>query len=210
MHHSNIRRALAALGILTVLLGAAACGADDDRQDVTRNSAEPNEADVAFASDMIQHHAQALSMVDLTRGRELNPAFGELVEAIQAAQAPEIETMTTWLTEWGEEVPATMRDHVNSGHGSAPGAGMEGMDHGDMADMPGMMTAEQMQELADAPAGAFEDLWLTMMIEHHEGAVEMARTELDEGSYGPARELAQTIIDTQESEIEQMRELLDS
>lgn len=208
MQKRSIRRALAAVGLLAVLTSAAACGADDEPSGVTRNSAEPNQADVDFATDMIQHHAQALSMVDLTRGREIDDAFGKLVEGIQDAQAPEIETMTAWLTAWGEEVPATMRDHVNSGHGAEPGAGMEGTDH-EMAEMPGMMTAEQMQALGDASDAEFEELWITMMIEHHEGAVAMAQAEVDGGSYGPARELAQAIIDGQQREIDEMRAMLE-
>ena len=73
-----------------------------------------NDADVAFATDMIQHHAQALSMVDLTEGRTLDPEVKQLAEDIRATQAPEIEKMADWLQDWDEKVPATMRDHSNA------------------------------------------------------------------------------------------------
>ncbi|HEY0775417.1 MAG TPA: DUF305 domain-containing protein, partial [Nocardioidaceae bacterium] len=73
-----------------------------------------NDADVDFTTDMIQHHAQALSMVDLTMGRGLDPEMVELTEQIRAAQAPEIEKMVDWLEEWDQPVPETSRDHANA------------------------------------------------------------------------------------------------
>ena len=92
------------------------CGDDSPGGDNDTGNArtDHNDADVAFASDMIQHHAQALAMVDLTVGRDLDPEVEALAEAIRAAQGPEIETMTDWLTEWDEPIPATVRDHVNA------------------------------------------------------------------------------------------------
>ena len=74
------------------------------------STTEHNDADVEFASNMLQHHAQALSMVDLTRGRTLDPEVQQLAEQIRDAQAPEIEIFTDWLTDWDEEVPETVRD----------------------------------------------------------------------------------------------------
>ncbi len=113
--------------------------------------------------------------------------------------------MSDWLTTWGEPIPETVRDHTNA-HGGGDGDGME-MD----ADMPGMMSADQMAELRTIADGAeFEQLWLKMMTEHHEGAIEMARTEQSEGSFGPAVELAGTIESTQQDEIETMAGLLTS
>ena len=74
--------------------------------------------------------------------------------------------------------------------------------------MPGMMSEEQMTALEEASDAEFEDLWLEMMVEHHEGAVEMARTEIDEGRDAEAVELARAIGETQAREIEEMRQLL--
>ncbi len=164
---------------------------------------------------MIQHHAQALAMVDLTVERSLDPEVQALAEAIRAAQGPEIETMTDWLTEWGEPVPATVRDHVNAeddhggDHGDDGEAGDDG-EHGDDTgmDMPGMMSDEQMDELAAATDADFQDLFLEMMVEHHEGAIEMARTEQDDGRYPPAVALAEQIETAQAAEIETMEGLL--
>lgn len=156
MHNHTITRALGATVVaLTLGLGTAACGSDDDAPgSVTEPSAtEHNDADVAFASEMLQHHAQALSMVDLTVDRPLNPEVADLAEQIRAAQGPEIETFTDWLTEWDEEVPETMRDHANAGHDMGDiGESMEGMD----TSMPGMMSAEDMTALENAPDGEFQ------------------------------------------------------
>jgi uncharacterized protein (DUF305 family) len=160
-----------------------------------------NDADVDFASDMIQHHAQALEMVDLTMGRDLDPEFAELTERIRAAQAPEIEKMADWLTAWDQPVPETGRDHANA-HSEDHGAA--GMDE----DMPGMMSGQDMEALESAPDAEFRDLWLQMMIEHHEGAVEMAEDEVEQGVNADAVALAEEIIAAQEKEISTMQALV--
>ncbi len=193
---------LAAL-TLGLSLTLTACGSDTDGTSDTQTSVsttEHNDADVAFATGMIQHHAQALDMVDMTEGRDLDPEVEALADDIRAAQAPEIETMTGWLNEWGEDVPDT-----------ASGDDMEGHDMGDMGDdsaMSGMMTEEDMAALEDASDAEFQDMWLEMMIEHHEGAVEMAATEEANGEYKPAVDLAKTIQESQTAEIDTMQQLL--
>jgi uncharacterized protein (DUF305 family) len=201
-------RALIALTVLAALL-LAGCGGDTDGGASDSPSSDHNDADVAFAGDMIQHHAQALAMVDLTVGRDLDPEVELLAEAIRAAQAPEIEAMTDWLTEWGEPVPATVNDHVNAdgdhGDHDTEDAG-EGEDLG--MDMPGMMSEDELAELEAAPDPEFQDLFLAMMIEHHEGAIEMADDQRSEGRYPPAVDLAEQIATTQAAEIETMQGLL--
>lgn len=197
-------RALALTAALT--LTVAACGDAEDETATQLSSTEHNDADVAFATDMLQHHAQALAMVDLTRERPLDPEVQELTEQIRDAQAPEIELFSDWLVEWGEDIPPTVRDHANAGHGSDDDSGSsDALDHGDM---PGMMSAEEMEALESAPDADFQDLWLEMMVEHHAGAVEMAETEQEEGRYEPAVTLAGEIADSQSAEIEVMQDLL--
>ena len=93
--------------------------------------------------DML-HHAQALSMVDLTMERPLDPEVQQLTERIREAQAPEIQTFSGWLTDWDEEIPETVRDHANA-HGDHDMGGDTG------TDMPGMMTADDMTALEEAP-----------------------------------------------------------
>lgn len=185
--------------VLVPLLAGCSGSEPDSEPEAARHTAPDgsvyNDADVAFATEMVQHHAEGLAMVDLTRGRELSPETSALAEQILASQAPEIEQMTRWLTEWGEEVPETIRDHANAGHGEH-GGGESG--HA----MPGM------EELEAAQGEEFERLWLESMIEHHEGAVEMAVEEQEDGVFGPAVELAESIETTQQAEIEEMEGLL--
>ncbi len=195
---------LVLLGALTLTTGA--CGEEPtERPSAVRTASNGdvhNGADVQFAGDMIQHHAQALEMVDLTVGRELDPEVADLADRIRAAQAPEVEQMVDWLTAWGEEVPETSLDHANAHGGGTDEHG--GGDH----EMPGMMSADEMAELEAAPDSAFEQRWLEMMLEHHEGAVEMARAEREDGEFEGAIALAESIETSQQAEIEEIQELL--
>jgi len=192
------------LGVSLVLGG---CGGDEPTASDDANArADHNEVDVAFASDMIQHHAQALAMVDLTVERTLDPEVQQLAEEIRAAQAPEIETLTDWLNQWDEPIPATVNDHVNAEDGEHD---MEGTDEDDTGmDMPGMMSDEEMADLEAASDAEFQDMFLEMMIEHHEGAIEMAKSEQEDGQYAPAISLAAGIEAAQGTEIETMEGLL--
>ena len=197
----------------TLLLTLAACGDDDgdtrdaDATQTAANGDVFNDADLDFATAMIPHHAQALAMVDMARGRELSPQVQRLTEDIQAAQVPEIELMVDWLTGWDQPVPETMRDHANAEDSD----GMGGHDMDDQtAGMPGMMTDEELGDLGAARGQQFEDMWLAMMIEHHEGAIEMAQDEQADGVYQPALDLAESIATSQQAKIDQMRELLTS
>jgi uncharacterized protein (DUF305 family) len=191
--------------LLAALSMSAACGNDDDKPEhemhTAANGDELNDADVEFATDMIQHHAQALAMVDLTMGRQLDPDVQQLAEDIRMAQAPEIEQMTGWLTDWDQPIPETVRDHAN-----AHGDGDMEMD----SDMPGMMSAEQMAELEAAGGDEFQQMWLEMMIDHHEGAIEMAQTEQEAGKFASAIELADAIESSQQREITTMQSMLES
>ncbi|MGW0349920.1 DUF305 domain-containing protein [Streptomyces anthocyanicus] len=155
-----------------------------------------NAADVAFAKGMIPHHRQAVEMADLAPGRARSAEVKKLAADIKKAQDPEIRTLSGWLTSWGEDVPAEgAMDH--STH-----------DMSGMGGMGGMMTAEEMTGLENASGKAFDTAFTELMIKHHEGAVEMARTEQADGAHGPARKMAGEIIDSQSAEIEQMNALL--
>jgi uncharacterized protein (DUF305 family) len=209
--YPNPKKTAAALLTAAALsLSLAACGDDGGGSDpgavqTASNGDVFSDADVQFATDMIPHHAQAVQMVVMTQDRKLDPAVQQLADEIRAAQIPEVETMVDWLTAWGEEVPPTSMDHANAGHD------MSDMDSGDMAsDMPGMMTAEEMDSLGNASDAEFQDMWLTMMIEHHTGAIDMAKTEQSDGTFAGAIELAKTIESSQQTEIETMKGLLGS
>lgn len=157
------------------------------------SSAQFNDADVMFAQMMYPHHAQAVEMADMADGRTDNPEVLSLASAIAGAQQPEMDRMTAWLAAWGQ--PAPTADMGNMG----------GMDHSSGS---GMMTAQDMDALMAASGPEFDRLWLTMMIAHHTGAIEMANTEIADGSNPDAQEMARTIVATQQQEIDTMQRLL--
>lgn len=200
---TTARRLLLLPLLLVAALVLASCGGDAEQAggDSTSSGADHNQADVDFATTMIPHHAQALSMVDLTVGHELSPKVVQLADEVRATQAAEIEQLSDWLVEWGEPVPETVRDHANA-HGDSHGGA-----EGEMAEMPGMMGEQEMTALAQAPDARFEALFLDMMIEHHEGAVEMARAEQRDGTHAPSVELARRIEREQTEQVELMRSL---
>ena len=209
--HRAIGRGIAFLTAVTLTFGLAACG-DDSNDSGNASDAQTasngdvfNDADVEFATDMIQHHAQAIQMVTLTDSRTLDPPVKELANQIRDAQVPEVETMTDWLTSWDKEIPETSNDHVNGGHDMSDMPSMDGMD-----DVPGMMSAEDMEALMSASDAEFQDMWLEMMMKHHEGAIEMAKTEKADGKFPDAIALANSIVTSQQAEIDQIKTLLAS
>lgn len=208
--HRALRRGTALLTTVALSFGLAACGDDSDGgsnasdEQTAANGDVFNSADVTFATDMIPHHAQAIQMVTLIDTRTLDPEVKQLADSIRDAQAPEVETMVDWLTAWGEEVPETSIDHTNAGHDMSDMPSMES------SDMPGMMSADDMQALANASDAEFQDMWLEMMMEHHQGAIEMAQTEQADGTYPDALSLAEAIESSQQAEIEQIKSLLGS
>lgn len=142
------------------------------------DAAGHNADDVAFAQQMIPHHRQALDMAKLVPSRSTNPKVADLANRIEKAQDPEIRQMEGRLSAWG----------AGSGHESM---------HGD-----------DMAQLEAAKGAEFDRLWLGSMIKHHQGAVEMAQTELAKGSDAGAKDLARKIIDAQQAEITEMQGLL--
>ncbi len=85
-----------------------------------------------FATAMIPHHAQAVQMANLAADRPLPDELRTLADGIHTTQVAEVETMVTWLMDWGREIPETSMDHVHGGHGDDM-ADMSDMDHGDQA-----------------------------------------------------------------------------
>lgn len=150
-----------------------------------------NQTDATFVTMMIPHHAQALEMTDMASTRAASKEVSSLARSISAAQGPEIVSMSGWLQARDLEVPSAE-------------------DLPDHAGMPGMLTPEQMNELGAARGKEFDRLFLTRMIAHHEGALEMAAPVLSKGSDTVAIEMAQDIEASQKSEIGIMQKLLES
>ncbi|WP_030528808.1 DUF305 domain-containing protein [Phycicoccus jejuensis] len=153
-------------------------------------SADHDQADVMFSMMMVPHHEQALEMAELVPSRSDDPALRDLAQRIEQEQQPEIDRMRGWLYSWGA--------------GSA--SGMGSMGHS----MTGMMSESDMAELASLKGAAFDRRWLTMMVEHHEGAIEMAQDVLRSGRHTGTRDLAGAVIETQQREIDEMTAMLAS
>lgn len=146
-----------------------------------------NDADVMFAQMMIPHHLQAVQMSEVLLGKDGVPDdVRELAESIKAAQAPEVQQLTGWLSEWGAPVEADMGGHH----------------------MDGMVSEADLAKLTNAPGEDAARLYLQQMIGHHEGAVTMAQTEIDDGRNPDAVAMARSIVETQNKEIDAMKRML--
>ncbi|MGD9482572.1 DUF305 domain-containing protein [Streptomyces sp. TRM70308] len=189
---------------------------------VSREQSRPNAADVAFLTMMVEHHQQALEMSDLAEQRAGSDAVRRMAERIRLAQDPEITLMRSWLAEHDGAQGADGADggheehEGHEGHASDPGPehgrGGHAHDHEDQHDheaMPGMASPAQMAELRDAEGAAFDALFLTLMIAHHDGGVSMATDVLTEGNAVRVEELATEMAAQQSAEIERMRALQD-
>ena len=176
MKHRFIFSALLAVTLLS------GCG-----QSSTAETADLNDADVMFAQMMIPHHEQAIEMSEIA----LDPASGasaaiqDLAIRIRDAQDPEIELMKGFLATWG--APVTPED---------------GVDHSSM--MEGMLTVEELDELAGLQGSEFDKRWAQAMIAHHKGAVAMAEDVLADGKNAETRRLAEEIIANQQAEIDEL------
>jgi len=113
-------------------------------------------ADVRFMRSMVPHHTQALQMTALVRERTATEGFRRMALRMEISQRDEIRMMRRWLMERGEGAPDGNPRSTTT-----------------MAMMPGMLTAEQMQQLTDATGDEFERLFLEFMIQHHGGAIMM-------------------------------------
>lgn len=164
-----------------------------------------NAADVSFTQAMIVHHRGAIDMARLAATRTGSQQVKDLATKIEAAQTPEIDEMTGWLTAWGE--PATA--------GAGMSDSMPGMDHGSMSSgsmdttgAMGTMTDEQMAQLTAASGTDFDRRFLQLMITHHRGAIAMAQAEQANGSNPQALGLARAIETSQSGEVTQMTQML--
>jgi uncharacterized protein (DUF305 family) len=147
-----------------------------------------NAQDVTFARMMVQHHTQAIDMAQTVLNKtDVDPRIIELAKKIKDAQGPEIVKMNSWLKAW-----------------NAPPDGMSGMNHG----TDGMMSDKDMAALDAATGRDASRLFLEQMIQHHQGAITMAKPEAKAGRNPDATALAQKIINDQQTEIDLMQKIL--
>jgi uncharacterized protein (DUF305 family) len=163
----------------------------------------PDTNDVAFMQGMISHHAQALAMVALIPSHTTRHDIQLIGERIKISQQDEIALMQHWLQDHNQPVPNVDPNHV------AHMPGMEGM----TMTMPGMLTSDQMTQLAQAQGPAFDRLFLQGMIRHHEGAITMVKNLFAIPGAGQAPEVftfASGADADQRAEILRMRSVLNA
>lgn len=180
---------------IVAALAFGACGNNTSSSNTTSGSGTFNDADVTFAASMIPHHEQAVEMAAMAQRHASSSQVKQLAAKIEGAQGREIKTMSAWLKDWGKKVPSDSM------------CGMSGMNNSGR-DTPGMMSDADMEKLDAARGSAFDQMFLTMMISHHSGAIEMARTEQTDGKNSEALALAKKIEAAQTVEIADMRKML--
>lgn len=158
-----------------------------------------------FMQGMIMHHAQAVEMTDLIEARTENKAIRLVGARISQSQADEMAFMKRWLEARGESFEMSI-----PGKAGAHAHGSQGSDHSMM--MPGMLSAKQMKALKEAKESEFDRLFLSGMIQHHEGALVMVKDLFDTPGAGQDAELfnfASDVDSGQRAEIKTMQTLLD-
>jgi uncharacterized protein (DUF305 family) len=144
-----------------------------------------NSSDVHFNMMMIPHHEQAIEMSRIILAADgIHPDIADLATRIAEAQAPEIEQMAAWLDARGYPTPP----------GGMPGHGM--------------MSDDDLDRLRDLDGIEAEVLFLTAMIDHHEGAIVMAEDEIEDGIDPETIALCESIVTSQTAEIVEMQQLL--
>jgi uncharacterized protein (DUF305 family) len=218
-----MRIALRTTPALFLVAFAAAAGASGTRADYQTSATAPiaggvhasvpdttvdaqhayTAADIQFMDGMISHHAQALLMAGWAASHGASPSVLTLTSRITNAQQDEIAGMQKWLRDRDQQVPEA------NPHGMT--MKMDGMEHTML--MPGMLTEAQLKQLDEARGKDFDRLFLTFMIQHHQGAVTMVTNLFD--TYGAAQDisvfkLASDIGADQTTEIERMQKMLAS
>jgi uncharacterized protein (DUF305 family) len=173
------RAALLPAALATVLL-AVGCGGDDESGPT--GEVRANGTDVAFVNAMIPHHEQGVDAADLALSRAQHRPLERLAEEIVQVQSVELGTLRS------------VRDVVDEA----------GVEEGDLG-----LSEEEMGTHPDPAelrnASDFDCAFLELMIPHHEGAIRMARKELEGGIHAELRRMSEDIIDTQGFELQQMR-----
>lgn len=169
--------------------GSAAPGGAGGGTSPSAAAEEFNDADVTFVRGMKPHHEQAIEMAEVVLAAGPGPEVSALAERIRADQQPEIAQLEEMLGRFGTEAGGHSGGHGSDGHA-------------------GMLTDEQLDRLRAAKGADAERLFLELMIEHHQGAVEAAETQLADGRYAPALALAGKIRQSQTEEVEEMEQLL--
>jgi uncharacterized protein (DUF305 family) len=165
---------------------ATACGGSDATPSPAHTAANGtvfNNADATFAGDLLKQRAEELSLVDLTVGRDLAPAFTAFADQAREARSTDVQTVTTWLTDWDRTVPETVRDHAHAHEGTSG--------HHDLEALTG---------------AAFEKAWVDAFLAELEDTDAIASREQDSGTYAEAVDLAEATEASADDEADQLED----
>jgi uncharacterized protein (DUF305 family) len=194
-----------AVGTVAVALAALVTGCSEDKPEASprtsasagsNSAADPagggahNAQDVLFASRIGAYQRQAIELAGIAGGRTQNADVKALAKSIDSEQKAQSATVTGRLHSWNDPTP--------------PEADQ------DTAELPGMLGADDIRSLKARPAAEFDFVFLTMMIEHHLGAVSVAKQQQTQGKDPAAVDLARTIEKTHTEQIASMQRMFGS
>ncbi len=186
---ARVARVAAALVASAALVVLSACGGHSTNSSGGTKPLTHNLADVVFATHMIPHHQQGADLADMVPAHTGNPDLLKLASGITSTQMSEIKMLASLVTQWSTQ----------------PDADTRGPD--DTA-MTGMVDPGTLTKLGTLNGPDFDKLWLQSMISHHQGAVEMANTEVSKGNNPDAIAMAKKMASVQQGEIDQMKKML--
>ena len=166
-------------------------------------------AEAGFSRDMQVHHNQGVELATLVRDRTDDPDVRLLAFDIATTQGQQSGQMYGWLSVWGlSKVGSEPSMTWMTRPGRSTGEHAHSGGHQPGEPMPGLATADQIASLTAASGVEAERIFLTLMIEHHKGAVEMAEALLDRSDHSVVRALATSVVASQTAEIELMQRML--
>lgn len=157
-----------------------------------RSNPAETSVDVGFARDMAVHHAQAVAMAEIERSRTASVALRTLATDIALTQQAQIGRMQGWLAAWGRPLTTTNAPMAWMGHGGP---------------MPGMASPAALVRLASLTGAELDRTFLSLMLAHHEGGLDMARAGAAAAERPEVRALARQIVASQQAEIQTLRSL---
>lgn len=156
-----------------------------------------NDADTAYATGLLSHHAQTLQLLDLTLGRDnLDPQFGTLADQSRQARFDEAATAQKWLKTWGKRVPETVLEHDHDPDGVTYDTSI-----------PGVLSSAELHSLERAKGAAFAQAWLRKLIAHEQGAVKLAADAIEDGQNADVVAFAKKDEKTHQRQVAQLERL---
>ncbi len=189
---TRVARIVAAMALVAAA-GLSACGGSSTQKGAAGSqadqSASHNRADIAFAANMIPHHQQAVDLSAPVPSHTGNAELVKLASGIGSAQHSEIQKLQGFLVQWSTQPDADTRGPADTA-------------------MTGMVDQATMAKLGSLQGADYDKLWLQSMISHHQGAIDMANTEITNGRNSDAIAMAKRMVSTQQGEIDQMKKML--